>query len=143
MTKRDLVLLALSPAAGDVHSPVQVQKLIFLLDTELRSVMGGPHFRFKPYHYGPFDAAVYGVLNELASEGLVEVGFETPWRTYRLSDAGQKKGDALLKGLDPQVKKYISTVSGFVRGSTFVELLSAIYERYPAMAKKSVFRKPA
>ena len=36
-----------------------VQKLLFLLDREAAEIVGGPHFRFVPYNYGPFDKGVY------------------------------------------------------------------------------------
>jgi len=57
MDRGDLVLAAL--AAGGVgasYSPVQVQKLLFLIDREAANLVDGPHFSFRPYDYGPFEA---------------------------------------------------------------------------------------
>ena len=73
MTKREVVLAALAPAQGKQHSPVQVQKLLFLLDREASELLGGPHFNFVPYNYGPFDKEVYQVLNELDFNELVTI----------------------------------------------------------------------
>ena len=58
MTRKEVVLAALAPAKHAPHSPVQVQKLIFLIDRNIPREVGGPHFDFQPYNYGPFDKAV-------------------------------------------------------------------------------------
>ena len=47
---------------GIIFNPVQIQKLLFLFDREIPEQVGGPHFQFVAYHYGPFDLEVYGVL---------------------------------------------------------------------------------
>src|SRR4051812_4990710 len=73
MLNRDqVVLLAMGPAAGAIHTPVQMQKLMFLLDRKLAADLNGPHFNFVPYDYGPFDRAVYIALGELEEQGFVE-----------------------------------------------------------------------
>ena len=68
MERRQLLLAALSPAKGGQYTPVQVQKLIFLLDREASALTGGPHYKFVPYDYGPFDSDVYADLRSLADE---------------------------------------------------------------------------
>jgi hypothetical protein len=35
MEKRDIILAAMSPAKGESHTPVQVQKLLFLIDRNI------------------------------------------------------------------------------------------------------------
>lgn len=74
---RQMFMLAALAAAGEsaAFSPVQVQKLFFLLDREASHLTGGPHFAFRPYDYGPFDYAVYDEINELANRGLAEVDY--------------------------------------------------------------------
>src|SRR3954453_2570368 len=90
-SKADIVLAALSPAGGVPHTPVQVQKLLFLVDRNLAPLIGGPKFNFEPYHYGPFDQKVYSTLEELSRQGLVEVTQSSHgnWREYRLTPRGQ------------------------------------------------------
>ena len=55
--EENLVLAALA-AGGEnaTFSPVQVQKLLFVLDREASPHIDGPHFNFIPYDYGPLIA---------------------------------------------------------------------------------------
>lgn len=66
MDREDLVLACLAPAKGALHSPVQVQKMFFLIDRNISEDIEGPLFDFHPYDYGPFDKAVYETLEKLA-----------------------------------------------------------------------------
>jgi uncharacterized protein YwgA len=139
--RNEVVLAALAPARGAAHTPVQVQKLMFLLDQKLPIDLGGPHFQFQPYHYGPFDKEVYNTLDTLAQSGLVEIVFGTGnWREYRLTAEGQAQGETTLEGMEPRAKDYIWRLSDFVRKLSFSELVSAIYKAYPQMRTRSVFQ---
>ena len=73
MLRRDVLLMMMAPAGTAVHTPVQVQKLAFLIDRLVGETIGGTSFDFKPWHYGPFDKAVYQVLEELERDNLVEI----------------------------------------------------------------------
>lgn len=136
MNKRNLVLAALAPAKGEPYSSVQVQKLFFLLDAQGAHLVNGPHFDFQPYHYGPFDKAVYKELDALAAEGLADVRR----RSYALTAAGQAEGEMMLAELPAATREYLSKLSAFVRRLNFSELVSAIYKAYPAMRVNSVFQ---
>ncbi len=143
MDQKSIVLAALSPARGGTFSPVQVQKLLFLIDRNLGQRVEGPHFNFQPYDYGPFDSAVYGALSALAAAGLVEVLDEPgrSWKSYRLSDAGQAEGERILGAIgDTEASNYIAAVAAFVRRLSFTQLVSSIYKAYPDMKVNSVFR---
>lgn len=140
MTKREIILAALATAKGSRHTPVQVQKLLFLIDKEIPVPVNGPHFNFQPYNYGPFDKAVYDELIALASEGCVEIIPENTWLSYRLTQTGQEEGDKLLGSLQADARDYIDKASQFVRSLSFSQLVSAIYKAYPEMQVNSVFR---
>ncbi len=140
MTRREIVLAALAPAEGKPHTPVQVQKLLFLIDRELGPFIEGPHFDFSPYNYGPFDKRVYGVIENLADDGLAVVREDGSVRTFALTDAGQAEGTRILQDLSFEARDYIGRISEFVRQLTFSELVSAIYKKYPEMRVNSVFR---
>ena len=142
MDRASYVLCALAPAQCAAYSPVQVQKLLFLLDKSIGPYVGGPNFHFEPYHYGPFDQEVYSILDELAAEGLVEIELEPMgrWNTYRLASEGQQKGEEFLARLPEEVQQFIQNVSGFVRKLSFAQLVSAIYKAYPEMKVNSVFQ---
>lgn len=141
-SREEIVLAALTPAEGVPHTPVQVQKLLFLVDRNLASLIGGPKFKFEPYHYGPFDQAVYSTLQDLARQGLVEItqSNEGNWREYRLTPEGRSRGADVLAALDERARDYIQRASQFVRRLSFTELVSAIYKAYPEMRERSVFQ---
>lgn len=141
MKRGDVVLAALAPARGAPHSPVQVQKILFLLDRNIPRDVAGPRFDFQPYNYGPFDKAVYEELEALAKDGLVELLPSWKWNDYRLTKAGQQAGDEILNSLKPSAREYMVKVSEVVRSLTFSQLVSAIYKAYPDMRANSVFQE--
>ena len=140
MERAKFILAAASPAGGDSLSPVQVQKLFFLLDENVAKKADGPYFDFQPYDYGPFDKEVYGELEQLAEKGLVEITVSGGgMRTYRLTNEGYHAGNETFQGFEKPVQEYIKKTVDFVRSLSFAELVSAIYEAYPEMKKNSVF----
>jgi len=141
MNRREVILMALAPAKGESHTPVQAQKLLFLIDREISNLIGGPYFNFQPHGYGPFDKAVYNVLESLASEGYVDILPKKTWRNYKLTALGQEYGDTLLNTMPVEVKDYVVKVSQFVRSLSVAELVSAIYKAYPEMRENSVFQE--
>ncbi len=141
MTKEELVLASLSPANGTPHGPVQVQKLLFLIDRNLSELIGGPYFHFAPYHYGPFDKEVYSTLDVLAGNGGVQIDCAGGYRCYRLTVTGQQAGEKALETLPEAAGKYIRAASSLVRSLSFGQLVSAIYKAYPEMRVNSVFRE--
>ena len=62
MDREAFVLMALASGGEKIYSPVQVQKLLFLLDDNIPDIVEGPHFAFEPYDYGPFDTAFWNNL---------------------------------------------------------------------------------
>ena len=145
MERSKLVLAAMSPALTGPFTPVQVQKLFFLLDEGVGKQTGGPHFSFLPYDYGPFDKEVYHELEALQAEGLVEVseGKSYGRRTYRLTEQGLKDGEAALSEIEQPLQTYVDEVVSFVRRLSFPQLVSAIYKAYPEMQRNSVFFQEA
>ena len=141
MQRNDFVLAAMCPAGTDLFTPVQIQKLLFLLDRNVSEETNGPHFSFEPYHYGPFDSEVYLELDGLEDKGLIRIFREGihEQRRYQLTDDGNKKGSESLETLPEHIQQYISEVVEFVRSCTFTELVSSIYKAYPEMKVNSVF----
>jgi hypothetical protein len=140
MKREEMILVGLAPANGSIHSPVQVQKLFFLIDQNIAKTVGGPHFNFQPYNYGPFDKRVYETLEVMASEGLIEIVPIYTWKSYKLTETGQVLGEKLLNGLSEPIRNYVGELSRFVRSLTFSQLVSAIYKAYPDMRANSVFQ---
>lgn len=139
MKRIDFVLAVLS-AEGGKFSPVQVQKMFFLLEKNLAPGTFKPSFRFQPYNYGPYACSVYQDLDGLAAEGFVEITSSSAYREFVVTQQGAEKGKIDFESLPKSAKDYILQVSRFVRSLTFPQLISAIYRAYPEMQVRSVFR---
>ena len=140
MTKLDLLLIALAAGEKSEHTPVQIQKLMFLIERNVSNRIGGPFFEFSPYDYGPFDSSIYELLRQLEADGLASASLSNRgWKKHALTDAGLMKAAELSAGIDEPVMSYIKEVSKFVRALSFADLVSAIYKAYPEMKANSVF----
>ena len=145
MERSAYMLAAMSPADMHPFSPVQVQKLFFILDRNLFEDPVKRYFGFQPYDYGPFDKAVYAELEALAKHGWVEIMVSqgaNP-RTYRLTFQGQKRGAEGLKSFPEATQQYMQKVVRFVHSLSFAQLVSSIYQAYPDMKRNSVFFQEA
>ncbi|QCQ99171.1 hypothetical protein [Brevundimonas sp. SGAir0440] len=141
MTRDEMIVAGLSASEpGATFSPVQLQKLFFVLDREAAKPLGGPHFNFQPYDYGPFDRALYDRIDALRDEGLVQTFNSGRYRLYSTTPAGTARGIEILGSIDPQMREYVAAVASWVRRLSFSDLVSAIYERYPDMRVNSIFR---
>lgn len=137
MQRSEFVLAVLSLGGGVSFTPVQVQKLFFLLDQAPSWV--GPHFHFQPYDYGPYDGAVYEELRDLSERDLVTR--TNPWgpTIYRATYAGVVAGQRHTQQLPEAYRQYAQECVDFVQKLSFVELVSAIFKAYPDMATRAVF----
>lgn len=141
--RQELVLAALAAGQSTSElSPVQAQKLFFLLDKNVAGALGGEQYSFKPYDYGPFDSAVYSDLDwlSLPQEACVEVVRNGNYRTYRLTDQGRARGLERLNGLDAETRDYFGRAKDWVKSLSFQALVRAIYQAYPEMRANSIFR---
>ena len=139
MQRKEIILLGM--AGGHRFSPVQVQKLFFLIDKNIGARVGGPFFSFTPYDYGPFDKAVYAELEKLKNEDLVEIvnGAQPSMRYYQLSKEGEIFAEEIRSKNPVDISSYVETLSRFVRSLSFKDLVSAVYKAYPDMKANSVF----
>lgn len=141
MDRSDLVLAALAAGgAGAQYPPAQVQKLFFLIDKEIPEEIDGAQFNFAPYDFGPFDASVYHEIEGLQATGLTTVSYGGRYRSYGLTDAGYRAGMAILASMSPRAKAFVERAAKWVRSVSFEHLVSAIYQRYPDMKARSIFR---
>ena len=94
------IILAILASSSDNNNltPVQVQKLFFLVDKTISKSFGGPLFDFEAYHYGPFDKDVYIQLQDLARIGEVEISTDptSGLSLYRITQLGRIKGEKYL-----------------------------------------------
>jgi hypothetical protein len=140
MNRQEYMVAVLAAAGGTVHTPVQVQKLFFLLDKKIPEFVGGPYFDFQAHDYGPFDKNVYSELERLANRGLVSIDEPGSLKSFRLTVEGNSTGSAGLADLPSVVSEYIARLSQWVRSLSFADLVSAIYREYPEMRANSIFR---
>lgn len=139
-TREEWPLLVLAAADDERLSPVQLQKVLFLIGENLRP--DGEYYDFQPYHYGPFDRAVYQDMEELAGENmcLMLPGLEHGSEDYRLTALGRKRADQVFEQMDPDVADYIRKVVEWAKSLSFRQLITAIYEAYPQYRVRSVFK---
>lgn len=141
MNRSDWTLLAICAANGQGLSPVQLQKTLFLLGRELPNAVGQGYYDFKPYHYGPFDRAVYSDAEKLAVAGDVAIT-QRPgesWNRYLATAQGCERAEA-LKTEVPQAIAYLQSVVQWALRQSFQQLVRSIYEKYPEMRANSVFQ---
>lgn len=138
--KRSQVVLA-GMAAGGMKAqfnPVQIQKLFFIFDRVIPDKINGPHFAFAPYHFGPFDKAVYDELYALRRTGKVDIDHARRYQRYSLTETGFALGEKALMVCPPSIARYFRDVAQWIQSLTFQELLKAIYARFPEMAQNSL-----
>ena len=137
--RSQIVLAAMAAGGPEVrYDPVRVQKLFFLLDREIPQYIDGPCFHFEPYHYGPFDKAVYEDLDRLAEQGKINIDTTRRYNQYSLTDSGYERGVAVLNTLPEPAARYMEDAAKWIRLVPFKHLLSAIYRQYPDMAVNSI-----
>lgn len=136
------VLSALAAGRGAPElTPVQAQKLFFLLDREGAHLSGGPWFNSHPYDYGPFDIQIYQELDALSREGYVEVDRGARYRKYRLTPRGLQEGMGRLRELSGPAVQWFGDIKNWVQSLNFNDLVTEIYRKYPEMRENSVFRR--
>lgn len=141
MERKHWTLLVISAAGTRGLSPVQLQKCLFLIGKNLPDEVGGNFYSFVPYNYGPFDQAVYADADTLVNEKLVTVtrAAGKTWAYYVITPEGTETAGRIAITLNPRVRDYIPKVVQWVLELSFVQLLNAIYQKYPEYKANSVF----
>ncbi|MFV3073154.1 hypothetical protein [Niveispirillum fermenti] len=139
-SQEDAALVALAAMPDGSASPIQIMKMLFLIDRKASPAFGGPKFNFVPYDYGPFDRSVYDAIDNLATKGLVSVATGRP-RTYRLTSEGKAEAAIIADRLQPAFLSYFHQLGKWIVSLGFTQLVSAIYREFPDMRVNSVFRE--
>lgn len=130
--KKDFVVNVLSLMPNEMFSPVQIQKLFFLLEKKLALSC----FNFKPYHYGPYDKELTEELELLNDQGKIQVKNIDGVLHYQI-DKNYIADVSIFLTLEK--KEFIKDIANFIKNLSFKELCMSIYQEYPEMAEKSVF----
>ena len=136
---KEKVKRARRKAAETIIMVTALMKYAFLFQMEGASRRRFYHF--VPYHYGPFAKEVYDDIKQLQDEGLVAVDNDTDQDKTRISIADAAKTDTALAELPEDVLEDITTILEAYGDLDHGTLLNAVYQKYPAYAKKSRLRK--
>jgi hypothetical protein len=146
MTRRDWLLLLVA-LDGDREGldPIRIQKGLFLLAHE-GGLPAAERYWFVPYNYGPMSARVYRDVEVLVQRGLLErrAVDGQAWRRVRATPDGRSRAMELQRRAAGHERPAMTRLRGIRRlidSLDFSSLLATIYERYPAYASRSVFRR--
>ena len=136
--RTDLLLKIITVAEGDPITPVQLQKVAFLVGQECAAYMPSPYYDFVPYDYGPFCIDIYRDAETLENRGLVSIACNPTggWKEY---SATFRSSGADTSAIPKIVADYIEKAVNWARELTFRELVSSIYYHYPAYGQNSIF----
>ncbi len=142
MNRKDWLLLIIAAAEGDLLSPVQLQKSMFLLGEKQKRAVGKGFYKFEPYAYGPFCVDLYRDAEELEQEGLVSIHqiMSGRWREYRITPEGSDQAKSVRESVSEDVINSLEEKVTWVRALSFHELVREIYKMYPKYRKNSVFQ---
>ena len=142
LTRQDWLLLALSKSPDGRMSPVQIQKALFLFGQEAGGLIGTKFYSFKPYDYGPFDAAIYDDLRRMKNEGHVGEEWKPgrSWKNYMITESGRDLALGLDKDGERRLTEFLGRLVEWVKARSFSDLLRSVYAAYPGFAVNSVFR---
>lgn len=135
----DILLQIIVAAQGEPMSPVQLQKVAFLVGQECsENDLPKPYYDFAPYDYGPFCVDVYRDAERLQEQGLVSIGINSSggWREYRATFQSRDVDTDLIS---KEVVDYIQSAVEWAMQLTFRQLVSSIYHSYPHFRENSIF----
>lgn len=142
MARKDWTLLVIAAGRGQPLSPVQLQKVLFLLGQEHPSVLGSDYYDFVPYDYGPFSIVIYTDAKQLDFDGFISIQYAPNhrWKVYSATPDGLSRSEELRKKVDDQVIQFIDNKVEWGRQLSFRALVREIHKKYPAFAVNSVFQ---
>jgi uncharacterized protein YwgA len=138
MTKRDWTLLAIAAANGEPLTPVQLQKVLFLLGR--MKLKDANLYNFVPYNYGPYDATIYRDAESLEHDRLVSIRAGGRWKDYSATPEGLRIAERVKRSADPDAVDYLDRVVTWARSLSFQALVRAIYTRFPEFRVNSLFQ---
>ena len=134
MNKEEFVFKTLSLLKNKDFSPVQIQKLFFLLEKRLDV----KYFDFKPYNYGPYSFELQNFLDAMSSFGEIQLQNINGINHYKIAENNIQNTDGFF---DDKKRNFIIELGDFIKSLSFKELCISIYKEFPEMAENSVFFK--
>ncbi len=138
MNRIDLLLKIVSAANGKPLTPVQLQKVAFLVGQKFERELPAEFYRFRKYDYGPFSAAVYTDAEQLERDGLVAISINPRggWREYAATVEGV---EADFADIPETIASYIEETVQWAMQLSFQQLVREVYKRFPQYQENSVF----
>lgn len=136
--RKSFLLSAYAKSPSGSLTPVQAQKIMFVLGQEAPGYVGNDFYRFIPYNYGPFCQDIYDDQRILDAGGSLR----KEGSVYYISNAGLvevRKIDEEMR--PPGLSTYLTNLVEWATSKSFSVLLSSIYAKYPDFAVNSVFNK--
>lgn len=142
MNRADWLLLIIAAAKGQPLTPVQMQKIPFLVSKDLYTHLPQDFYAFEPHDYGPFSNDISKDVTRLIEKGVVAfsinpVGY---WKEYRVTEIGLATAQQLKTNIPNEAISYIENVTAWARALSFQEFVRAIYQKYPEYRKHGVFQ---
>ena len=139
MKRTDVLLRLLAAADGDRLTPVQLQKVAFLVGMRFRATLPEDYYSFEKHDFGPFCAQIYRDAEGLASDGLVAIdrNYRGGWNEYSATSLGRKLDFQMIPA---SVSAFLDEKVAWARGLSFRELVREVYRQYPDYRENSVFQ---
>ena len=144
MNKGNEVLLAVMYLLGEVWGRTYLQKLLFLLNTE---IFDNTLFTFASYKYGPFsidiNTAITGFLKEnLMKEHEEQTKSSTIAYRYTLTRKGKQVAKQIFQqNLSNDEQRALKEYTNRFETFTPTDLLLYVYKKYPEFTRYSIFNK--
>lgn len=137
--RADLLLKIIAAAEGEYVTPVQMQKVAFLVMMQFKEQLPEDYYSFQKYAYGPFCVDIYHDAEALQRKGLISISINQRgrWKQYAATVAGIKE---ILEKIPDDIAVFIEDTVDWARPLSFQELVRAIYQQYPAYRENSVFQ---
>ncbi|MGB6063953.1 MAG: hypothetical protein WBG50_04040 [Desulfomonilaceae bacterium] len=140
MPRQDWLLEVLKSAEGECLSPVQLQKILYVLGRECQGQVGPEYDHFTHYNYGPFSTEIYHDLESPTLGRSVKAISRRGqrWREYAITEEGVRRAEA--SDIPDNIRVYIKKVVDWARPLSFDQLVRAIYKKYPETRENSIFQ---
>lgn len=132
MKRQELILSCFDSVQDKTLSPLQIQKLMFLISKKIGEISIEEEFDFIPYDFGPFDKKIYSDIDLLIDDGYITI-LPGKVRQYKLV---QNINNEVPHDLFEKIKE----LAQFVKSCSFKQLLTAIYKEYPETSVNAIYK---
>jgi uncharacterized protein YwgA len=145
LSAEDWVLALLSVVDQPIYGRLMLVKEIFLIAKEFDPKLD-KDLDFFPYDLGPYSKVLARKLNEMVSQGLIEVrsreGEEGEY-VFSLTDKGRVEGQRALAALPQSIRELLQRKRRGWDQLGYRGIVRLVYSKYPEYAGKSKIREVA